>query len=64
MSRTGLLIIIALIVCSRVVHAQDCPAWSPSQARAELTLLHDRIDGWNRAYRAGGESPVDDAVYD
>ncbi|MEW5300132.1 MAG: hypothetical protein WDW36_003085 [Sanguina aurantia] len=33
-------------------------------AHAELTLLHDRIDGWNRAYRAGGESPVDDAIYD
>ncbi|MEW5317311.1 MAG: hypothetical protein WDW38_008621 [Sanguina aurantia] len=62
MSRTGLLIIVALVVCCRVVHAQDCPAWSPSQAHAELTLLHDRIDGWNRAYRAGGESPVDDAT--
>ena len=58
------LVVFALVTCSRAVHAQDCPAWSPAQARAELASLHDRVDGWNRAYRAGGESPVDDAVYD
>lgn len=58
------LMVFALVTCGRVVHAQDCPAWSPVQARAELVSLHDRVDGWNRAYRAGGESPVDDAVYD
>jgi len=49
---------------SHAVRSQDCPAWSPTQARAEMIALHDRLDGWNRAYRAGGQSPVDDAVYD
>ncbi len=47
-----------------VARAADCPDWSPAQARQELAALHDRLDGWNRAYRAGGQSPVDDAVYD
>lgn len=46
------------------VHAQECPVWTPAQARTELLALHDRLDSWNRAYRAGGNSPVDDAVYD
>jgi DNA ligase (NAD+) len=45
-------------------HAADCPAWSPAQARQELAALHDRLDGWNHAYRVSGQSPVDDAVYD
>ncbi|WP_426690351.1 NAD-dependent DNA ligase LigB [Rhodanobacter ginsengiterrae] len=44
--------------------AGDCPAWSPAQARQELFALHDRLDGWNHAYRVSGQSPVDDAVYD
>lgn len=35
-----------------------------TQARTELASLHDRVDGWNRAYQAGNESPLDDAVYD
>ncbi|OOG59492.1 NAD-dependent DNA ligase LigB [Rhodanobacter sp. C03] len=46
------------------VHAADCPAWSPEQARQEMKALHDRLDGWNHAYRVDGQSPVDDAVYD
>jgi DNA ligase (NAD+) len=46
------------------VNAEDCPAWRPAQAHAEMLSLHDQLDGWNRAYRAGGQSPVDDAVYD
>ena len=41
-----------------------CPAWSPAQATRELAQLHDRLDGWNHAYRVDGHSPVDDAVYD
>ena len=49
---------------SHAARAENCPAWSPTQARAEMIALHDRLDGWNRAYRAGGQSPVDDAVYD
>lgn len=44
--------------------AADCPEWSPMQARQELGALHDRLDGWNHAYRVSGQSPVDDAVYD
>ncbi len=47
-----------------VARAADCPAWSPTQARQELGALHDRLDGWNHAYRVSGQSPVDDAVYD
>ena len=41
-----------------------CPDWSAAQARQELVALHDRLDGWNHAYRVTGQSPVDDAVYD
>jgi len=41
-----------------------CPPWTGAQARQELAVLHDRLDGWNHAYRVSGQSPVDDAVYD
>ncbi|MFC5438805.1 NAD-dependent DNA ligase LigB [Rhodanobacter ginsenosidimutans] len=41
-----------------------CPQWTAAQARQELGALHDRLDGWNHAYRVTGQSPVDDAVYD
>lgn len=44
--------------------AADCPDWSPAQAKQEMAALRDRLDGWNHEYRAGGQSPVDDAVYD
>lgn len=44
--------------------AADCPVWSPAQAQGEMLALHDRLDGWNHAYRVTGQSPVDDAVYD
>jgi len=44
--------------------AASCPAWSPAQAQQELLALHERLDGWNHAYRVSGQSPVDDAVYD
>ncbi|WP_460876506.1 NAD-dependent DNA ligase LigB [Rhodanobacter koreensis] len=47
-----------------IARAADCPDWSPAQARQEMTALRDRLDGWNHAYRADGQSPVDDAVYD
>jgi DNA ligase (NAD+) len=46
------------------VRAADCPGWPPAQARQEMQALHDRLDGWNHAYRVDGQSPVDDAVYD
>jgi DNA ligase (NAD+) len=45
-------------------HAAECPDWPPAQAKQEMTVLRDRLDGWNHEYRAGGQSPVDDAVYD
>ncbi len=45
-------------------YAVECPNWSAAQARQELAALHDRLDRWNHAYRVGGSSPVDDAVYD
>jgi DNA ligase (NAD+) len=44
--------------------ATVCPDWSALQAKQELNALHDRLDGWNHAYRVSGQSPVDDAVYD
>jgi DNA ligase (NAD+) len=44
--------------------AAVCPEWSATQAKQELNALHDRLDGWNHAYRVSGQSPVDDAVYD
>ncbi|HXD38096.1 MAG TPA: NAD-dependent DNA ligase LigB [Rhodanobacter sp.] len=46
------------------VRAGDCPDWPAARARQELAALHDRLDGWNHAYRVDGASPVDDAVYD
>ena len=52
------------VFSARAVRAADCPDWSPAQARQELNALHDRLDGWNHAYRVDGQSPVDDAVYD
>jgi len=47
-----------------VTRAADCPDWSPARARQELAALHDRLDGWNHAYRVEDQSPVSDAVYD
>ncbi|EIL92727.1 NAD-dependent DNA ligase LigB [Rhodanobacter spathiphylli] len=63
--RAGKLSMIALLVlATSVARATACPGWSPAQARAEMLALHDRLDGWNHAYRVSGQSPVDDAVYD
>jgi DNA ligase (NAD+) len=45
-------------------HAAGCPDWSSIRATQEMAALHDRLDGWNHAYRVSGQSPVDDAVYD
>lgn len=59
-----LMIFVAMLAGHAGVHATDCPAWSPAQAQQELGALHDRLDGWNHAYRVSGQSPVDDAVYD
>src|SRR5574337_1762387 len=44
--------------------AADCPDWSPARARQEMAALHERLDGWNHAYRVEARSPVSDAVYD
>jgi DNA ligase (NAD+) len=65
MGKAWLWVIVWLIGCCVAgAHADGCPAWSVTQARAEMLALHDRLDGWNRAYREGDQSPVDDAVYD
>jgi DNA ligase (NAD+) len=57
--------IAAVAACGAcAARAAACPDWSPAQARQELVALHDRLDGWNHAYRVSGRSPVDDAVYD
>ncbi|MEW5836600.1 MAG: NAD-dependent DNA ligase LigB [Pseudomonadota bacterium] len=41
-----------------------CPSWAPGRARQEMQALHERLAGWNHAYRVEGVSPVSDAVYD
>lgn len=56
--------IVAFIAAAGSAHAGDCPAWSSSRAKQELTALHDRLDRWNHDYRINGQSAVDDAVYD
>ena len=62
--RTACLLLLLVMSGVGSVHAADCPDWSPEQARQELAALHDRLDGWNHAYRVDGHSPVSDAVYD
>lgn len=57
-------LLLAICAASRIGLAADCPAWTPAQAKEEMAALHDRLDGWNHAYRVDGQSPVDDAVYD
>lgn len=65
MRKKAWLPLVAVVAMSvNPVHAATCPAWSPAQASREMTALHDRLDGWNHAYRVDGQSPVDDAVYD
>lgn len=64
--RMDSLLLLALVpaFAGHAAQVADCPAWSPAQARQEIGALHDRLDGWNHAYRVDGQSPVDDAVYD
>ncbi len=51
-------------LCVGTAYAQDCPRWSSTRAREEMTALAARVDAWNHAYRVDGRSSVDDAVYD
>ncbi|EIM02708.1 DNA ligase B [Rhodanobacter thiooxydans] len=62
--RTICLLLPMIVLGLGPVHAAACPDWSPARARQELAALHDRLDGWNHAYRVEGQSPVSDAVYD
>ena len=65
MRKVWLLLVAGIAACcTRALSAAACPDWSPTQARQELGALHDRLDGWNHAYRVSGRSPVEDAVYD
>jgi DNA ligase (NAD+) len=59
----GWFLLAVIVPLAHGVHA-SCPDWPPARARQELLALHDRLDGWNHAYRVDGASPVDDAVYD
>jgi len=61
--RKGWLLLAAIVPLAHGVHA-GCPDWPPARAQQELLALHDRLDGWNHAYRVEGAAPVDDAVYD
>lgn len=67
----GRAVFFAFCVCGGAAHAQtlaqaqgDCPDWSGPRAEQEMSALHTRLTGWNRAYRQQGSSPVSDAVYD
>ncbi|MEO7053002.1 MAG: NAD-dependent DNA ligase LigB [Rhodanobacter sp.] len=62
--QAGWLLIAVIVASFNGAVAAACPAWSSAQAVRELAQLHDRLDGWNHAYRVDGHSPVDDAVYD
>ena len=62
--RTTCRLLILLASMAGAAHAADCPDWPPARARQELAALHDRLDGWNHAYRVEGQSPVSDVVYD
>ena len=62
--RTVCLLLLLVMSGAGFAHAAECPGWSPEQASRELAALHDRLDGWNHAYRVDGHSPVTDAVYD
>ncbi len=64
MNQPWLLLIVMSVVCAGPARAADCPSWSTTQARQEMSALAGRVDGWNHAYRVDGQSPVDDAVYD
>ena len=57
-------LMVGMLVFAGAASAGDCPDWSAAQATQELGTLHDRLAGWNEAYRANGQTPVDDAVYD
>jgi DNA ligase (NAD+) len=57
-------LLLSLWTTAPMALAADCPDWTPAQATQEMAALHDRLDGWNHAYRVDGQSPVDDAVYD
>lgn len=62
--RTICRLLILLAPMAVAAHAADCPDWPPARARQELAALHERLDGWNHAYRVEGHSPVSDAIYD
>jgi DNA ligase (NAD+) len=59
-----LLQVAAVMAFASAARAGGCPDWSATQAKQELGALHERLDGWNHAYRVSGQTPVDDAVYD
>ncbi|GAB3780394.1 NAD-dependent DNA ligase LigB [Dyella agri] len=62
--RTARLLLLWFVLPAGAAHAADCPDWPPGRAQQELAALHERLDGWNHAYRVDGRSPVSDAVYD
>lgn len=49
---------------AQIQKLNDCPDWSAGRAEQEVSALHVRLRGWNRAYREQGGSAVSDAVYD
>lgn len=68
---SGSAVLLAFWACGGAAQAQthtqaqdECPEWSGSRAEQEVSALHLRLVGWNRAYREQGSSPVSDAVYD
>lgn len=67
--RAGLIAIVLLTLALLTPTAfatarNDCPAWSPTQAQAQLDTLHAHLAQWDRAYHRDGRSPVTDEIYD
>ncbi|BDU19741.1 NAD-dependent DNA ligase LigB [Dyella sp. GSA-30] len=58
-SAMGLFLFLSLTLA----HAA-CPDKTAEQAKPELDAWRKQLNEWNRVYRAGGRSPVDDDIYD
>lgn len=62
------IVMLCLAMCAQfglaATSAPQCPTWTAARARAELTALHDRLQGWDLDYHRDGHSPVADEVYD
>ena len=58
--------LIAFLLCivSLPAFADECPAWAPDRATQEMRTLDQQLRTWDVAYHQGGDSSIDDTVYD